>query len=377
MIKLKTNVIKDLMTKINKGIEGERTVRVSELLELTFINNKLTVAVTNTQFYLTIEINNEIQSDEVLHFTLDADTFIKLVLKTSTEYITLSQEEGNLIFTGNGRYTFPLELDENGEVKVLPKINFNAQKSFEFSGDELYSIYSFGSYELVNDVPVDPVQKFYFVDNHGAVTYTESPYLNNFNINTEFKVLINSRLAQLFTLFRNNKVQISLETEPAGNIYQNKINFKCDNINLTSYLPDNSIVEKYPVNECRALQNNPYPGKVVINRLALSEALDRLNIFSIKEGNVVYKKAGKLEFTSEGLKIISILDKNEEFLKYEDKIQFSPYTCYMNLSQLQRHAKANNEVNVEVNYGNDLCIMISKDNYSQIIVEMENPGIDE
>ena len=49
----------------------------------------------------------------------------------------------------------------------------------------------------------------------------------------------------------------------------------------------------------------------------------------------------------------------------------------MNLSQLQRHAKANNEVNVEVNYGNDLCIMISKDNYSQIIVEMENPGIDE
>ena len=73
------------------------------------------------------------------------------------------------------------------------------------------------------------------------------------------------------------------------------------------------------------------------------------------------------------MEIISIVDKNKEFIPYVNKDNYYSYSCYMNLSQLQRHAKANSEVNIEVNYGNDLSIMFTKDNYAQIIVEMENP----
>lgn len=373
MIKIKTNLIKELTSKINKGIEGERTVRISELLELSIVNNKLILAVTNTQFYLTIELANGLQADDNLHVTIDADTFIKLVSKTTTDEITLSEDNGNLVFKGNGDYIFPLELDQNGQIKTLPVIDINEDQTFEISGDTLYSIYSFGGCELVNDVPVDAVQKYYYVDNLGAITYTESPYLNNFNINLPFRILLNDRLAQLFTLFRGQKVIVGLSKEQNNNIYQNKISFTCGSVKLISYIPDDSILNKYPANECRMLQDNPYPGKVSISRISLANALDRLNIFSIKDGNVIYKKAGKLNFTNEGLEIISVMDKNKEFIPYQDKTQYYSYSCYMNLSQLLRHAKANTEANINVNYGNDLCIMFSKDNYNQIIVEMEDP----
>lgn len=373
MIKIKTSLIKDLTSKINKGIEGERTVHISELLELSVQNNKLIMAVTNTQFYLTVELSSGLQSTDNLHATLDADTFIKLIQKTTTDEITLSEDNGNLLFKGNGDYVFPLEIDQNGVVKTLPVIDIKEDKTFDISGDTLYSIYSFGSNELVNDVPVDPVQKYYYVDNLGAITYTESPYLNNFNLGTDFKVLINDRLAQLFTLFRGSKVTVGLSKEQNGSLYQNKISFTSGSIRLVSYLPDDSIVMKYPADQCRGLQTNPYPGKVVINRVLLSNALDRLNIFSIKDGNVVYKKSGKLNFTNEGLEIISVMDKNKEVIPYQDKINFYPYTCYMNLGQLQRHAKSNTENSLEINYGNELCLMLTKENYVQILVEMEDP----
>ena len=373
MIKIKTNLIKELTSKINKGIEGERTVRISELLELSVVNNKLLLAVTNTQFYLTIELANGLQADDNLHVTIDADTFIKLVSKTTTDEIILSEDNGNLVFKGNGDYIFPLELDQNGQIKTLPVIDINEQQSFEISGDTLYSIYSFGGHELVNDVPVDAVQKYYYVDNLGAITYTESPYLNNFNISTPFRILLNDRLAQLFSLFRGQKVVVGLSKEMNNNLYQNKISFTCGNIKLVSYIPDDSILNKYPSNECRMLQDNPYPGKISISRINLANALDRLNIFSIKDGNVIYKKAGKLNFTNDGLEIISVMDKNKEFIPYESKTEYYSYTCFMNLAQLLRHAKANTEANININYGNDLCLMFSKDNYNQIIVEMEDP----
>lgn len=375
MIKLNTNLLKDLTSKISKGIEGERTVRVSELLELTVSNNKLFLAVTNTQFYLTIELTNNLETTEDLHVTVDADTFIKLIQKTTSQDIYLSEDNGNLIFKGNGDYIFPLELDQNGGIKVLPKIDIKEDKTFEILGDTLYSIYSFGTHELVNDVPVDVVQKYYYLDNLGAITYTESPYINNFNLSVPFKVLINDRLAQLFSLFRGQKVIVGLSKEAVNNLYQNKISFTSGNIKLISYLPDDSLIDKYPATECRTLQQNPYPGKVSINRLDLADALDRLNIFSTKEGNVVYKKVGQLNFTNEGLEIISIIDKNKEFIPYQEKMDFYTYSCYMNLSQLQRHAKASSENNININYGNELCLMFIKDNYSQIIVEMEPPDL--
>lgn len=374
MIELKTSLIKELTSKINKGIEGERTVRISELLELSVENNKLLLSVTNTQFYLSIEVVDNLNVNENLHVTIDADTFIKLVSKTTSDKIYLDTKDGNLLFKGNGEYIFPLELEQNGEVKRLPKIDINSQQTFDIMGDTLYSIYSFGNNELVNDVPVDAVQKYYYFDNLGCITYTESPYLNNFNLSTPFKILINDRLAQLFTLFRGQKVRVGLSKDLDNNLYQNKIMFECDNIKLVSYLPNDDLVNKYPANECRMLQENPYPGKVTINRVDLSNALDRLNIFSIKDGNIVFKKAGQLNFTTNGLEIISVLDKNKEIIPYVDKPQYYSYSCYMNLSQLLRHSKASSENTLEVNYGNELCLMLRKDNYAQIIVEMENPA---
>ena len=85
MINLKTNVIKDLTTKISKGIENDKSVRVSELLELNVKDGKLIMSVTNTQFYLVMELSDIANPSETFHATIDANTFIKLISKTTTD----------------------------------------------------------------------------------------------------------------------------------------------------------------------------------------------------------------------------------------------------------------------------------------------------
>ena len=371
MIKIKTSTIKDIVNKISKGVENDRNTRITELLQIETIDNKIRLSVTNTQYYLVIDINSD-SGVENFNVTIDASNFIKLVSKTTTENITLYTQDKNLVFGGNGKYIFPLELNETGKQRLLPKIEITPTNTFKIKGDTLNAIYTFNGVELQKDIPVSSVQKYYYVDNLGAITFSESPYILNFSIDKEFKVLLTDRLAQLLTLFKSQNVEVGLSNSVSGGVYQNKIVFKSENIELIAYTPDDTIVAKYPATSCRALQENPYPGLVKINRVELANALDRLNIFN-KSENVSFRKAGKLTFTDSGLEITSLLNKNIEVVPYVEKVDFYSYSCYMNLEQLLRHTKAGNESAINIHYGNELCLMFKKDIYTQIVVELEEP----
>ena len=202
MIKINTEKIRQVASKIALGVEDDRSSPLTELLEFELKDKVLTLKATNKEYFLSVTLVDASDSDEYFHVTIVANSFLQMITKTTTPDIKLSVTEAGLVFEGNGKYIFPITLD--GEETVsLPTIEWGEEEvlDLEMDGSILASIQKYNSKELSKDVIVKPIQRLYYVDNHGALTFTDGACVNEFELEKEFKVLFNDRLVQLFKLF--------------------------------------------------------------------------------------------------------------------------------------------------------------------------------
>src|SRR5699024_9787214 len=151
-------------------------------IELELNNKNLTLKTTNKEYFFKTTIKDVTNTDEYFHVTIVADTFLTLITKTTSNEIKFEIVNNNLVLYRNGKYTFPLVLD-NDQVVVLPEIEFKEtgnEIKFEIDGNILKSIYEFNSRELNKEVAVDPIQKYYYLDNKGALTFVEGACISEF-----------------------------------------------------------------------------------------------------------------------------------------------------------------------------------------------------
>lgn len=384
MIIIKTEKLQEVANKIALGVDGDRTSPISELLEFELQNKNLTLKTTNKEYFLKIIIENITENEDYFHTTIDADTFLTLVIKTTTPNIQLEKTDEGLLFIGNGRYTFPIILD-GSEVKKLPEIKFNENEvntSLIINGNILKSIYDFNSKELNKEIIAEPILKHYYMDNRGALTFIESACINEFTLEKSIKVLFNERLVQLFKLFNDLNINTILIKKELGldingnKIIQNIINFKVNNIELTAILPDDDFIKKYPANAIRNLAEVSYPGSIILSKNELIRALERLSIFDKKVGigKIDLKKCLKLKFKNTSLDLINLKDGNYETLDYlnkeENKINF---ISFISSNDLMKHTNINLTDNLIIKFGTGDAIMLMRQNYKQIIPEMNDP----
>lgn len=385
MIIIKTDKIKDIANKVAISVDGERTSPISELIELELNNKNLTLKTTNKEYFFKTTIKDVTNTDEYFHVTIVADTFLTLITKTTSNEIKFEIVNNNLVLYGNGKYTFPLVLD-NDQVVVLPEIEFKEtgnEIKFEIDGNILKSIYEFNSRELNKEVAVDPIQKYYYLDNKGALTFVEGACISEFEINTTpFKLLLNERLVQLFKLFSGQKVNVTILKEATNlntddsQVFKNKIKFTIEDSELIAILPDSDLVEKYPSIQIRALANIDYPGQVIISKTLLLEALDRLSIFNRKGSStkVDLKKCGQLDFSNDSVKIISLKDQNSETIPYlNGSLKPFTFTSYVSLSDLTKHGNISLNDSIILYYGTGDAIMMQRKNLKQVIPELGDP----
>lgn len=385
MIIIKTDKIKDIANKVAISVDGERTSPISELIELELNNKNLTLKTTNKEYFFKTTIKDVTNTDEYFHVTVVADTFLTLITKTTSNEIKFEIVNNNLVLYGNGKYTFPLVLD-NDQVVVLPEIEFKEtgnEIKFEIDGNILKSIYEFNSRELNKEVAVDPIQKYYYLDNKGALTFVEGACISEFEINTTpFKLLLNERLVQLFKLFSGQKVNVTILKEATNintddsQVFKNKIKFTIEDSELIAILPDSDLVEKYPSIQIRALANIDYPGQVIISKTLLLEALDRLSIFNRKGSStkVDLKKCGQLDFSNDSVKIISLKDQNSETIPYlNGSLKPFTFTSYVSLSDLTKHGNISLNDSIILYYGTGDAIMMQRKNLKQVIPELGDP----
>ena len=223
---IRTDELKDICSKILTAVDDSDLSVVTETLQLKTVNNVLYLAVTNKEYY--VETKTAL-TGEVGEFnaTVNAKLFLKLMSQITTETVEFNVVDNVLIIKGNGTYKLPLIFDGDTLLE-LPKINIdNPTLNMPIASENLLSILQYNSKELMKGSIIRPVQKMYYVDEKGCITFTTGACVNNFTLPNQVSVLLNSKLVKLFKLFKEGDVEFTLGYDAiSDDTVQTKVKFE-------------------------------------------------------------------------------------------------------------------------------------------------------
>lgn len=364
---VKLDELKTVCSKILPAVDTSDLSSFSELLQIEVKNKILTLSVSNREYFVSIKID----TDEVNEFraVVNALTFLKLVAQTTTEVIQLKIDKQILIFIGNGTYKLPMIFVDE-EMATLPTIDMNnVTVSMNIKSGVLKNILFYNTPQLSIGSIENSVQRLYYMDEHGAITFTSGACVTSFELEKPVKILFNQKLCKLFKLFSSDDVAFSLSCEALSDeVNQTKVRFEDNDVTITAILPgDMDLISHVPVSAIRGRVADTYANSVVLNKNELKEAIRRMMIF-VNDNLFHYIK---FKFNADGVTLSDIAGNNTELLVYEgDKTQVSDYELILDADEISKILDICNEALINVRFGNGQAIVISRGNVSNIIPEI-------
>ena len=367
-MKIRLDTIQKPCSTISAAVDAKSISQLTEVLELEVVDNVLHISVTNKEYFVTVNI--PIDDAEQLHATVDAELFTKLISRITTEYVQLSVTDKFLVIEGNGTYKLPL-IFEDSTMMVLPKIVVNNITSeFDISSDLLNSIMNSNSRQLDVGVISNAVQKYFYVDNKGAITFTSGATVNTFELPEDIKLLLNSRIVKLFKLFENEQVHFKYGTENLSEeIVQTRISLTTPTVSLSAVLScDDTMLRSVPVDRIRSLASGELPYTVSIPRGNFLETLERFSLFS----QDAMLSSACLEFNRDHVTVSDSKKNSLEKVMYETANNniSEPYATMIDIIELTKMLDSNRTKNVHVSFGNNSAILLISGNVTNVIPEI-------
>ena len=371
---LKTKKLQEVCSKILPAVEASDLSNILDTLQLKTNNKVLCLSVTNKEYF--VEVMLDMTDEEEFNATVNASLFLKLVSQLTAEDIELTVSDNFLKVKANGSYKFPLIFEGNCLME-LPVITINnVVKEFDIPGSVLTSILTYNTKELDKGAMSRPVQKLFYVDELGAITFTTGACVNYFNLSEPVKLLLNKRLVKLFKLFQDNPVRFKLAydcVDGSSDIIQTRVQFKSEDITITSILSsDDSMLSQVPVTAIRKRAESVYPYSVVLNKTELIQALGRLMLFTGSSSDLDVKSNIMFTFNSSDVTISDINQENKETLKYmnsESGISDS-YTATLDILDLKLTLDTCVEPSVTLSFGDGNAFVLSRGSIKNVIPEV-------
>ena len=367
-MKLKAKEFKDCIKTILQAIDTKEPSMFTETLELITKNKELFLNVTNREYYVSVKF--DLEQDEKFHASVNARVFLNLISQVTTDYIEMTVENNNIRVLANGEYKLPI-IYNGASMLELPKIEVNnITNEMNINSDILLSILNYNSKELQVGIPVKPVQKYYYIDEHGAITFTSGACINNFDLEKPIKMLLNEKVVKLFKLFKDtDKVEFKMGQEDIGNnIIQTRVLFRSSNIELTAKLQDSGLVSSVPVQAIRTMGTKAYPYSILIARSNIIQAINRLSLFN--DGGLY----GFFEFTSDSVTIYNYNKDSKEVIKLENKLENFEYKFIFDLNNLKLILDTCSEEYLTITFGDQRAVVINRNNIINIIPELKIGG---
>ena len=377
MIEVRVEELKKTVAKLNLAIEKSKINPKSGWIELESRDNgTVGVKVGNYDYYLEASIPFEQVDEEGFHATVTAETFVPLVSKLETECVEISERLNALILTTkNAEYTFPI-IKELGKVKSIDAIAFNPVRCIRSSitGAQTASIADTNAKGLMDSLFSKDVQQFVYVDNDGALTYTENIYINNFDKRAEsdgdFRFLLNCTQAKLLKVFEDfDTVDVAVEYQEN---YESAVKVQlsvADAITLTLITQPNQMVDKFPALKLRNLASAVSETHAVIDKKALEKALARLMVFD-KKFDITVLNYSKFVWDTDSVKLVSIKNQNYEVVPYISGTNTSEHESIIRFADIVNQLKAVQSKEIDISYGDSPAIVINSEGLKQLIPEI-------
>ena len=370
---LKRELFQKYCTDILSAVDSNELSILTETLELKTLNNTLVMSVTNREYYakVIIPIENVLQ----LQATVNANLFLRLIAQISTPEIELSITDNFLVVKGNGLYKLPLIFDGDSLLE-LPEININnVTATFELDSEILLSILNYNSKQLSIGTISKPVQKLYYVDGKGAVTFTSGACVNSFELPENIRILLNGRLVKLFKLFKGKGVKFTLGYDNlTDDIIQTKVRFESSDISITAILScDDTMLNSVPVEAIRGRASAYYPYTVNLSKDALLKTISRLMLFSGSASKELVSYS-TFEFEKDKVTIYDSKKENKEILNYnnENSNIEETYKTIVDLAELKGVLESCSEQYVNINFGDTEALILTRGHVVNIIPEIHD-----
>jgi DNA polymerase III sliding clamp (beta) subunit (PCNA family) len=368
----KTKEFKQTCSSILSAIDSNELSTLTETLELVSEGKTLYLNVTNKEYYVSRKF--ELDQEEVFHATVKAETFLKLIDRTTTEEVELTLQDNYVLVKANGNYKLPLVF-ENDNLLELPIITIdNKTVDMEIPYSVLESIATYNSKEIAQSSLAQPVQKLYYVDEHGCITFTKGSCVNSFTLDKPIRILLNDRLVKLFKLFKtSSSVKFELGYDAISEtIIQTKVSFSNENIKLTAILScNNDLINKVPADKIRFRANTLYSNKVILDKNQLAEAVTRLLLFTDAKSAKPYST---FKFDIEGnLTVFDTNNENCEIIRYQSGTEIEgEYLMRLDLSNFSKVLDTCVEPQIALHFGNGQCCVLSRGSIKNVIPEVRH-----
>lgn len=363
-------VCKDILP----AVDSFELSTLTETLQLKVENSILYLAVTNREYYVKVRL--DVTEPNPFNATVNANLFLKLVAQTTSDTIELTVTDKTLNFKGNGNYKLPLIFD--GETLLqLPEIVINNPTvEFDIDSSILEGIYNYNTKQLsMNAGSISKVvQKMYYVDENGCITFTLGACVNNFTLPKPVKVLFNQRLVKLFKLFKEGSVHFTLGYDAISNtITQSKIKLTNNHISITAILScDDTMINSVPAAIIRQRASANYPYSVTVNKKSLMDMVNRMKLF-INTSAVGVANYAKLTFNNSTMTIADVSGENAEVLTFDNELNNidDPYTMCVDLNDLLGVLDTCSLAYVNINFGDGQALTISRGEVINVIPEVK------
>lgn len=371
---IKTKEFKDVCSTILNAVDNSELSTLTETLELKADGGNLLLNVTNGEYYITVKFPLDVE--ETLHASVNANLFLKLVSAITTENIELEAKKQYLQIKANGTYKIPY-IYNGEEILELPLIEINNPTlEMGISGDTLNSILDYNSKELTRGVVSRPVQKLYYMDEKGCLTFTTGACVNSFQLEKPVKVLFNSRLVKLFKLFKNTMVKFTLGYDPVDEeLIQTKVKFETPTIMLIAITGcTDELLRSVPVSTIRGRAEYEYPYNVVLNTKELKDAVGRLLLFSAGYGSVRnIKPYSEFTFFNNMAAIYDGNGENSETLLIKSDPVLEEYSMVLDLTDLKAVLDNIQEEYITLSFGNHQAAVVKRAHIFNVIPECKMP----
>ena len=366
---IKTEDLKSISQTILAAVDSNELSILTETLELVVKNNVLYMNVTNREYYASVKL--KVDYDKDFHATVNANLFLKLVSQLTTENVEFNVVDNILEIKSNGKYKMPLIYD-NDRLLELPEIKIdNVTSTFDVDSSVLISILQYNSKQLNVGAISKPVQKMYYIDENGAITFTNGACINSFTLEKPVKILLNNKIVKLFKLFKGKSVHFVLGQDALSNdIIQTKVKFTSDDVDITAVLScDDTMINSVPVTAIRNRATANYPYSINLNRDALVSTINRFLLFTsgVKSATAYCK----FEFNYESVTVSDVVGENVEVINYNNDTTniTQPYSAILDLNDLKVTLESCSEEYINFKFGDGAAVVIQRGNICNVIPE--------
>ena len=359
-VKIKTAVLQDMMNKAVKGAGNDKAMPITQLMGIEVDGEYLCLTTTDGENFLTVFDKPESISEPTA-FCVSAEMFSKLVLKTTSEFITLSLVKNVLKVKGNGTYTFPLSSDEEGDLISIPHVSLKNLQGVEILGEvdakDFKDIYNIGKTALATN-NAERVFTGFYLSKSGIVTSNGSKATLTRKAITEKPLLLSNAFMALATLINADKIKFHL--------HENKVFATGKGLAVCGVcMPE---LAEYPIESIMDFMGIEFKHNVKLNKTALTNILDRVGLFI-----GVYDKNGvSFNFGESGVIVADLHGSASELLKTEGKIE--SFTTTLDIQSLRDMLAVNPDEQISLDYGKKEAIRVSFGNSVQVLAALLEEG---